>query len=436
MNPLAIGSSLTGLLGSGVRCARRGLVTTGLVGMAASPVLRQRPFLMYRVLRGLDPIHQSPFGIWVLSRHADVTAAFRHPAMGSDETRADENALRGVRALGRLLARGQESDGAFEQMFRRLMLYRDPPDHTRLRTLVAKAFARPHEDAFAARITDRVAELLDRVAPAGGMEVMSEFAYPVPARVICQLLGVPPEDESIVVAQTPRLMARLDPSPMRSAETVAAGDRAAQILIDYMDDLVARRRTAPADDLLSALIAAEDEGDTLSHDELIGMALLLLVAGYETTANVIGNGLLALLEHPAQLGRLRHEPGLERAAVEELLRYDSPVQVAERITLEPVTIAGTTIPAGRVVVLCTAAANHDPAAFERPDSLELDRSPNPHLAFGGGIHYCVGAALARAEARIAVPAILRRFPNLRLAGTPKWRPSFTVRGLQTLPVQW
>jgi cytochrome P450 len=266
---------------------------------------------------------------------------------------------------------------------------------------------------------------------------MSEFAYPLPARVICELLGVPKDDERFIVSQAPALGTGLDPAPMRTPQSVAAANDATNALVDYLGGLIAERKRTPKDDMLSALIAAEESGESLSHDELVSTILLLLVAGHETTANLIGNGTLALLRHPDQLVRLRagDDPELDRSAVEELMRFDGPIQMVERITLEPVTIGSREIPAGRIVVCLTAAANRDPAVFASPDRLDLGRTPNPHVGFGGGPHFCLGAALARLEARIALGVLARRYPRLRLLDPkPSWRPSFTIRGLRELPV--
>jgi cytochrome P450 len=216
---------------------------------------------------------------------------------------------------------------------------------------------------------------------------------------------------------------------------VIAANDATDELIEYLDELIAKRRVDPHDDMLSALIAAEESGQTLSRDELIATFLLLLIAGHETTANLIGNGMLALLRHPEQLARLRAEPELDRPAVEELMRFDGPIQMVQRITLEDVEIGGREIPTGCIVILLTAAANRDPAVFVDPTRLDLGRTPNPHLGFGGGAHFCLGAALARLEGRIAIGALARRFPGMRvLANKPEWRPSFTIRGLRQLPL--
>lgn len=414
---------------------RRWAVTAGLTGFVASPSVRRRPHQLYRALRSMDPVHESPFGIWVLSRHEDVAAALRHPLLGNDETKADFAALRGVRkatgALGRRQGAWSEG-GAYGQVMHRLMLFRDPPDHTRLRSLVARAFTPRRVADLEGRVAEILDELLEKPAKRGRIELMRELAYPLPARVISELLGVPNEHESLITDVAPALAVGLDPGPMRTAESVAAADRATARLVEFLDELIHERKCAPGDDLLSGLIEAEDDGDHLSHDELVSTVALLLIAGHETTANLIGNSLYALLRDPASLELLRIDPSVDRLAIEELLRHSGPIQMAERITLESVTIAGVTIPAGRIVVPLIAAANRDPEVFKEPGRLDLSRDPNPHLAFSAGAHYCIGAALARLEGRIAVATICRRFPTLSVTGRPVWRSSFTIRGLREL----
>lgn len=414
---------------------RRWTVTAGLTGFVASPSLRRTPYRLYRWLRSLDPVHESPFGIWVLSGHDEVAAALRHPGFGSDELQADLSTLGGVIRLTAALGRRQgtqEQGGPFREMTERLMLFRDPPDHSRLRSLVSRAFTPRRVADLESRIGEIIVELLHQPAKRGRIELMSELAYPLPARVICELLGVPKESEQTLIAAAPRLAVGLDPLPMRTAQSVVEADRATIVLRRLLDDLIGQRRRIPGDDLLSALIEAEDSGDRLTHDELVATVALLLIAGHETTANLIGNGVLALLRHPDALEQIRSDPVVDRSAVEELLRHDGPVQMIERITLEPIELGGRHIPAGRIVVPLIAAANRDPAVFDEPDRLDLRRDPNPHLAFGAGAHFCIGAPLARLEGRIALGTICRMFPSMQVVGRPTWRPSFTIRGLGSL----
>ncbi|MCU1448110.1 MAG: cytochrome [Acidimicrobiales bacterium] len=408
-------------------------MTPGLLAFVASPAIRRNPHRLYQLLQRLDPVHESPFGLWVLSRHADVQAFLRNPALGSDEDKADDDAFKLDRWARLFVRQGAQSEGAFREVFTQVMLFRDPPDHTRLRSLVAKAFTPKRVEALGPRIAELVAELLEAPAERGELELMSELAYPLPARVICELLGVPRADVDLFVSRAPALGVGLDPAPMRTPDVVRAADVATRELLVYLDGLIADRQAHPGDDLLSALIHAEEAGDRLSHRELMATVLLLLIAGHETTANLIGNGILALLRHPAELQRLREDEALDRSAVDELLRYDGPIQMTQRISLEPVPIGNDQIPSGRYVILCVAAANRDPAVFADPNRLDLARDPNPHVAFGGGAHFCIGAALARLEGRMAIGALVRRFPRLRLrTERPQWRPSFTVRGLTKL----
>lgn len=427
-----------GRLATVTRAARRAAVTPQLVHFVLSSRRRADPYRAYRRLRKVDPLHRSPIGIWVLSRHADVMAALRHPAMGSDESKADPEAIN----LGvfRLFHRGDDRtrhEGPFIDVLRRLMLFLDPPDHTRLRSLVNKAFTPKRVAAVEPRILELVDEMLDELERRGHAELMSEFAYPLPARVICELLGVPADGQDVIVRNAPALATGLDPNPMRTPESIAAADAAVMALRQYLDGLIEERRREPGADLLSALIEAEDGGDRLDHEELVATLILLLIAGHETTANLIGNGLLALTRHPGELERFRRSAEGDREAIEELLRYDGPIQMTQRITLDDVEIDGERIPAGRIVVLCVGSANRDPAVFPDPDRLDLQRQPTQHVAFGGGSHFCVGAPLARVEARIALRTLVDRLGEFDVtAPRPAWRPSFTVRGLRHLHLTW
>jgi cytochrome P450 len=421
--------------------ARAAALTAGLVAFLAAPPLRRRPHRLFQALQRLDPVHRSPLGITVLSRHADVAATMRNPVFGSDESRADMAQLRTIDRLSRLVSRGAsdaETEGEFHDLFQDLMLFSDPPDHTRLRSLVAKAFTPRRVEAVTGRVEGIVDELLEPAVDRGRMELMSEFAYPLPARVICELLGIPDGDHDLFVRHAPALATRLDPSPMRTAEGLARADAAVAELRAYLDKLIEARRREPRDDLLSGLITAEEDGATLSHSELIATVLLLVLAGHETTANVIGNAMLRLMDDQVLRNELAECDDRDmKPAVEELLRLDGPVQMAERITLEPVEVAGHPLPAGHIVVLLLAAANRDPLPFPEPHRARLDRSPNPHLAFGSGAHFCIGAPLARLELRVAMRALVRRIPrDVRLADRPRYRQSFTIRGLTSLPVAW
>ena len=419
--------------------ARRWAATSGLVAFVGLPRLRANPHPIYRTLRGLDPAHHSPLGISVLSGHADVTAALRNPLLGSDEAKAAPMRLPALlRPLERVVGSSPEARGGpATTAMASWMLFRDPPDHTRLRGLVNKAFTPRAVESLEGRVTEIVDARLDAVADRGTMEFLSEFAYPVPALVICELIGAPLSDHEIISRHAPAIATRLDPSPMRNAGVELAADRAVAELSAYVEDLIATKRRAPGDDLTSRLLAAHDGGDHLSHEEVVSTLILLFMAGHETTANLLANGLLTLLRHPDVWDRYRRRPDLDRRAVEELLRYEGPIQMAERIALDDVEVNGHRIPAGRIVVLCLAAANRDPAAFPGPDRLIIDRDPNPHVGFGGGAHFCIGASLARMEARIGLRRVADRLDGLRVQKpSPAWRPSFTIRGLTHLNLAW
>jgi cytochrome P450 len=314
------------------------------------------------------------------------------------------------------------------------MLFQNPPDHTRLRGLVQKAFTPRRIELLRTQIQQITDGLLDQVQARQTIDLIPALAYPLPVAVIAALMGVPAEDHTKFHAWSNALVDSLDLVPDPDlAERLALAERGFRT---YFDDLIRERRRNPGDDLLSALIAAEEAGDRLSSDELYFSARLLLVAGYETTVGLIGNGVLALLRNPAQRKLLQEQPGLIANAVEELLRYDGPIQMIGRTLLETVEWQGVVFTKGQGVALLTGAANHDPALVERPDQLDITRPPAQHLAFGSGIHYCLGAPLARIEGQIALQTLLRRFPDLQLAEeAPPHRNNFVFRSLQRLPVK-
>jgi cytochrome P450 len=312
------------------------------------------------------------------------------------------------------------------------MLTRDPPDHTRLRRLVNKAFTPRRTDALRPRIADITAALLDAMEDAGpDVDLLESLAFPLPVTVICEMLGIPPDDRENFREWTQILIG----TPGVAEDVFTAASTA---MFEYILRLLAGKRAAPADDLLSALIQARDEDDRLDESELLSNVFLLLVAGHDTTVNLIGTGTLALLTHPAELARLRDDPALLPQAVEELLRFASPVNHATyRFASQDVPIGGTVIPRGDLVLIALSSANHDPGQFPQPDTLDLSRDPSGHVAFGHGIHYCVGAPLARIEGQIAFGALLERFPGIELAVPPeslRFRPGTLIRGLESLPV--
>jgi cytochrome P450 len=380
------------------------------------------PYPTYAQLRAKDPVHQTALGLWVLTRYEDVALALRDPRFSRE---GFEAAFAAVECPHSEPARGRSS-----------MLYQDPPDHTRLRAAVSRAFTPRAMEVWRPRIQQLVDELLDRVHEAGAMDVVADLAAPLAVTVVGEVLGVPHDDWSGITPLSADVARSLDALPVTAdRELIERGRTARRTLGAYFRHLIAARRCRPQDDLVSRLIAAADQGYPIGEEELVGMALLLTVAGHETTTHLIGNGVLALLRHPDQLARLRAEPDLLLSAVEELARYDGPVQRTWRITTTAVELGGRTVPAGAVVVVVLGAGNRDPARFVEPDRLDLARPDNAHLAFGAGIHHCLGAALARLETAMAIGALLRRMPRLQLATTtPEWRESSLVRGLATLPV--
>jgi cytochrome P450 len=386
------------------------------------PAFVADPYPTYHRLRAEDPVHHSPLGFWVLTRYDDVVAALRDPRLAKEAIAAFVAARFGapIPALGLS------------------MLDRDPPDHTRLRSLVSKAFTPRVVEGLRPRIQQIVDGLLAGVAEAGSMDLVEEFAYPLPVIVICEMLGVPVADQERFKAWSLDIARSLDTIMLPPDSDVGRrGVSARHGLADYFRELIAERRTKPRADMLSALIAAEEAGDKLNENELLATCILLLVAGHETTVNLLSNGTLALLRNPDQLRRLRENPALIGTAVEELLRYDGPVQRTARIPSEDMTIAGRKIAAGEMVMPFLGAADRDPAQFPEPDRLDIGRRDNRHIAFGLGIHFCLGAPLARIEGQIAINALVQRFPKLALATeTPEFRQSLTLRGLKSLPLSF
>lgn len=388
-----------------------------------SPEVLADPYPVYHRLRAKDPVHRSPLGFWILTRYDDVVMALRDPRFGR---KGFEPLLEAV-----------YGSGAGQPGLVTSMLFRDPPDHTRLRALVNKAFTPRVVEGMRPHIQEIVDRLLDEVRDRESMDVIADLAYPLPVIVICEMLGVPTTDRETFRQWSLDIARSLDAIGLPTdPDIIARGNAARRALASYFrDGLLPERRKHPRADLLSALIAAEEAGDKLSEAELLATCTLLFVAGHETTVNLIGNGLLALLRHPDQLKRLRENPSLIESAVEELLRYDGPVQRTGRIPSTDVEIDGTAIARGEMVVAVIGAANRDPAHFPDPDRLDLTRPDNRHIAFGWGIHFCLGAPLARVEGQIAIDTLLRRQPRLTLAtSAPEWRESSVLRGLKALPV--
>jgi cytochrome P450 len=385
------------------------------------PEFHANPYPFYRALREEDPVHQSPLGLWVLTRYDDAVMVLRDPRFGREGM---------AKLMEARLGLTQDASRS------RDMLSQDPPDHTRLRGLVSRAFTPRVVEVMRPHIQEIVDALLDRVEGAHAMDVIEDLAYPLPVTVICEMLGVPAGDQDVFKHWSTDIARSLDAAVLPAGSDAIPRGRDARIaLAEYFRGLIATRRKNPKADLLSALIAAEEEGNKLSEGELVSTCMLLLIAGHETTVNLIGNGLLALLQHPDQMRALRNDPALIQTAVEELLRFDGPVQRTGRMTTTDVEIGGKHVAKDSVVVSVIGAANRDPAHFSDPDCLDISRKENRHIAFGFGIHFCLGAPLARIEGQIALGALVRRLPGLKLVSdTPEWRESSTLRGLKTLPV--
>ncbi len=392
-------------------------------GVAYNPLDRryhQDPYPTYRRLRDRDPVHRSALGpMWVLTRYRDVDAVLR------DHGRYANNPT---------LARGQMTPGDLQGVRYPNLLVTDPPDHTRLRTLVAPAFTRSAIEAWRPRIERAVDELLDAAAAEPAFDLMEAFANPLPVVVIAEMLGVPREDF--------RRFKRWSDATARLIEFTASredADRAytaRDALRGYLDGIVEERVREPREDLISVLAAAQESGDRLSRTELLSMLTLLLIAGNETTSNLIGNGTLALLRDPEQAAWLRAYPERVDDAVEELVRFDSPVQADRRVAKTDLEIDGRRVRRGEQVVLLLGAANRDPEQFPGAERLDLARGDKSHVGFGRGIHHCLGAPLARLEAQLAFPRLLERFPALRLAEQePRFKDHIVLRGLERLPVR-
>jgi cytochrome P450 len=380
------------------------------------------PYRVYDRLREAGPVHRitgtDGLPAWLVTRYDDVRRALADPRLSLDKSHALHGEYRGMSLPPALDAN---------------LLNMDPPDHTRIRRLVSQAFVPRRVEQLRPLVERTAHHLLDAVAADGHTDLVTAYAAPLPITVICDLLGVAPGDRVDFRAWTNALVT---PDPADPAAAKAAiGD-----MIAYLARLIAAKRTAPADDLLSAMIAARDDGDRLSEDELMSLAFLILFAGYENTVHLIGNAVLALLTHPDQLAALRADPAAMPAAVEELARYDGPAPLAiRRFPRQDVTIGGVTIPAGETVLLSLASAHRDPARYPDPARVDPRRDAAGHLALGHGIHYCLGAPLARAETEIALRVLIDRFPALALDAEPaqlRWRPSMRVRGLISLPVRW
>ncbi|HUC22000.1 MAG TPA: cytochrome P450 [Streptosporangiaceae bacterium] len=389
-----------------------------------APGFTDDPYPHYAVMRADAPVYQHPFGFWLLTRYDDVSWLLR-AGLSVEDRNVTDSTFRQLQ---------DQMYGDQVPTADKSMLDRDPPDHTRLRRLVSKAFTPRAIEALRPRITRLVDSMLDAIDGQGQVDLVDALAFPLPFSVIAEMLGTPPADHERIRQLSGTVVRSLE--PVADPALVAAIAAADAELTAIAADMIAWKRSNPADDLLTALISAEDDGDALSDDELIAQTLLLYIAGHETTVNLIAGGTLALLRNPDQLALLRNNPGLAESAVEELLRYDSPVQASRRITLEPVTVGGTTIPAGAFVMASLSSANRD-ESFWGADAAEVRLSrdnAHRHVSFGAGPHHCLGAALARLEASIAFARLTARFPGLALDGDVTWNGRINLRGPAHLPV--
>lgn len=391
---------------------------SGVTYNPLSDAYHQDPTETYRRLREKDPVHYSELiRGWVISRHEDIDAVLRDHRRFSNDGRVTQ-------ADGFM--------GPTEVEETPSMLFLDPPDHTRLRSLVAQAFTPRAIDAWRSRIEATADRLIAEVGDAKRFDFMEAMAVPLPVVVISEMLGVPVEDRDQFKAWSDDLARTLEPTI--TPKEIEAAFKSRQEVAEYLGHIVDARHAEPREDLVSILVRAEEEGDKLSREEVISTLILILVAGNETTTNLIGNGMLALLRHHDQRRWLQEHPEESETAVEELLRYDSPVQTNGRITLEDVVIGGKTIKRGSQVILLQGSGNHDPAHREHPDDLDLAHGNKSHLSFGRGIHHCLGSPLARLEGEVTFPKVLERWPGIRLAAAPEFKDHVVLRGMRRLEV--
>jgi len=388
------------------------------------PAHRADPYPIYRQLRERGPLALPESNLVVFSSFAECDEVFRHPSSCADRlksTAAQQAVVEGAQA------RPFGTPG---------FLFLDPPDHTRLRRLVSKAFSPKVVKALESDITALVDGLLDKVEEAGKFEAIGDLAYPLPVAVICRLLGVPVEDEPKFSWASSLLAQGLDPFVAFTGRPQGFEERleASLWLRGYLRDLLQQRRAHPAEDLMSGLVAVEEAGDQLTEDEIVATCNLLLIAGHETTVNLIANGILAMLRNRDVWTGLAQDAGQAPAIIEETLRYDPPVQLAGRIAGADMSIGDVRVPKGDSMMLLMAAAHRDPAVIDRPDEFDPHRAAVRHLAFGLGPHFCLGAPLARLEATVALTAVTRRFPHARLDGEPAYKPHVTLRGMASLDV--
>ncbi|MFF4229057.1 cytochrome P450 [Streptomyces sp. NPDC001820] len=392
-----------------------------------SPAFVADPYPAYAELRTRGRVHYyEPTRQWLIPHHADVSALLRDRRLGRTY-------------LHRFTHEefGRTPPPAAHEPFHTLndygMLDLEAPDHTRIRRLVSKAFTPRTVEELVPTVRRLAAELVAGVKDNGGGDLLAEVAEPLPVAVIAEMLGIPPADHALLRPWSADICGMYELNP--SEETAARAVRASVEFSAYLRELIAERRTSPGDDLITALIAAHDEGDRLSEQEMISTCVLLLNAGHEATVNTTANGWWTLFRNPAQLAALRADHTLLSTAVEELMRYDTPLQLFERWVLDDIEIGGTVVPRGSELALLFGSANRDPEKFANPDTLDLARADNPHVSFGAGIHYCLGAPLARIELAASFGELLREAPTMRLAAEPQWKAGFVIRGVKELLVE-
>ena len=384
------------------------------------PAFRADPYPAYRVLLEEAPLYESPYGMLVVSRYEDCMSVLRSPGTSNDFRKSPR------------FAPAVEDDEEITPSF----LFLDPPDHTRLRGLVSRAFTPRRVDQLRPRAQQIADEVFDRAAATGSLEVVGDLAFPLPVMMICELLGVPAEDVDEFKEWSAATARGLDPSFTWPPGLLERFQELRRRAMDYFGELIARRRREPQDDLLSGLLEAEEQGDHLTEHELFSTLNLLLIAGHETTVNLIANGVLAFGRHPDQFALVRDDPSLIRGAVEEVLRFDPPVHMMGRLPVEDIELSCGTIPAWSELVMLPAASSRDPGQFSDPDRFDVARADNRHLGFGFGFHHCLGAPLARLEAQVALGTLARRFSSLELVDDPPpYKDNITLRGVASLEVK-
>ena len=394
-----------------------------------SPERVADPYPYFAAWREEDPVHwNEQYRAWFVHRFLDVWEGLRNPALSSDRVQPVFE--------HKLSPEQQHERRPTFEILEHWMVFHDPPDHTRLRRLVNQAFTPRSVQALRPRIEAVVADLLDQIGPRGSVDLIRDFAYPIPAVIIAEMMGVPPEDRDLFKAWSDAIMILV----FGGAKVEDRRERAQRSLLelaDYLRGLIRHFRADPHDNLITSLVRAKEHDDALSEDEIVSTCTLLLFGGHETTTNLIGNGTRALLTHPDQLQRLRHDPGLLASAVEELLRFDGPSKMQVRRVAHDTELGGKRLAAGDELYFVQAAANHDPEEFPDPDTLDLGRSPNRHIGFGFGLHHCLGAPLARLEGSIAIDALIRRLPDLQPGPEPEvWHPTLISRGMERFPVSF